>query len=77
LTTISGYSNCGVSKFSWNKTPCNRIEVTVDTLYEQHEMSRRSNRDVYIGTRGSRATSLTRVIFDDDKESPLNHSVPR
>jgi hypothetical protein len=32
-------SNSRVPKFHWNQTPFNRIQVTVDTSYEQPNMS--------------------------------------
>jgi hypothetical protein len=51
MTMNPKISNSSVSKLRWNKTPCNQMEVTVDTLYERHEMSRMSNHDAHINTR--------------------------
>jgi len=47
---VSNTTEIKVSKLQWNETPPNRIEVTVDTSFEQHQMPQTSRHEPYITT---------------------------
>lgn|SRR6266850_157005 len=50
LTTISRNSDSKISKLRWNKTPFNRIHVTVDTIPEHNQVSLTSHPDSHMST---------------------------
>jgi len=67
--------NNNVSKLEWGPSPRDRIEVTVDTSYERHRVSRASYHGTHTGTVGQRYERPQGMSLDKDPENPIDTRV--
>jgi len=62
-STTEVVSDSKISKIRWNKTPFNRIHVTVDTIHEHNQVSLTSHPDSQMSTEEQRCDSDSADVF--------------